>query len=87
MLDFKLSKRKRHMIFNIAFNATKEFIDKLHEKERLRKQREVELENEHTNEKRIETEEEHNSESRESRGDTDGEHNGDTDGDTDGNDT
>ena len=90
MLDFKLSREKRHIIFDMAFNATKEFIDKLHEKERLRKQREVELENEHTNEKRTETEEEHNSKSGESRGDTDGEHNGDSDadgehnGDTDG---
>lgn len=67
MLDFKLSKEKRKIIFDMAYTATQEFIDKLKEKERLRKQQEIELENEHSNAGRNTQEEEHNPESRESR--------------------
>ena len=52
------------MIFDMAFSATEDFIQKLLEKERLRKQEEELIEkNEHSNEERNENEEEHNTES------------------------
>ena len=44
MLNFKLSSEKRQLIYDMAFNATQDFLDKLSEKERLRKQEEIELE-------------------------------------------
>lgn len=68
MLNFKLSREKRQLIYDMAFNATQEFIDKLSEKERLRKQEEIEIENEHSNEKRDTQEEEFNLESGGSEG-------------------
>ena len=66
-LDFKLSREKRQIIFDMAYTATEEFIQKLLEKERLRKQVE-EKENkdadEYTNEERNEKEEEFDTQSR-----------------------
>jgi hypothetical protein len=73
MLDFKLSKEKRQLIYEMAFNATQEFLDKLSEKERLRKQEEIEIENEHVDEKRDTQEEESNLEPRGSEGEPSGE--------------
>ena len=73
MLDFKLSKEKRQLIYEMAFNATQDFLDKLSEKERLRKQEEIELENEHVDEKRNTQEEELNIEPRGTGGDPSGE--------------
>ena len=73
MLDFKLSKEKRQLIYEMAFNATQDFLDKLSEKERLRKQEEIELENEHVDEKRDTQEEELNIEPRGTDGEPSGE--------------
>ena len=79
MLDFKMSREKRQMIFDMAFSATEDFIQKLLEKERLRKQEEELIEkNEHSNEERNENEEEHNTESRR---ESSGSQNGNEDGD------
>ena len=80
ILDFKMSREKRQKIFDMAFSTTEDFIQKLLEKERLRKQEEELIEkNEHSNEERNENEEEHNTESRrESSGSQNG--NGDGDG-------
>lgn len=67
ILDFKLSKEKRQKIFSMAYSATEEFILKLLEKERLRKQIE-EKENkdtdEYSNEERVKEKEESNTQPR-----------------------
>ena len=74
MLDFKLSREKRQLIFDMGYKATEEFIQKLLEKERLRKQIEEETNNsdEYSNEERDKEEEVFDTQSGDGSGDGSG---------------